>query len=215
MQNVSPAQSLQDDELAPVDPRTGKRDEHLVSRLSYRLAHSEIGVGVLSVGESTVVPIPLEAVIMPLMIAWPRRAWFIATAALVGALVGASAFYFLGHLLFDPVVLPLLQQFGLEQDYRAALDNLSEESLFWSVFLISVGPAPLQLATLGAGASSMSYLTFIAAIATSRAIRYLGLALLCNLLGERIKRYRVPKWVTVSASVAFLLAFWVIFSFMI
>ncbi|UOM33055.1 YqaA family protein [Acuticoccus sp. I52.16.1] len=198
-----------------VDRRAAQPDDNAFSRVSQRLAHSEVGVTALSLGESTVVPIPLEAVILPLMLAWPRRSWAIATAALVGALIGASLFYAVGNLLFEPVVQPLLQRFGLEATYQSTLDDLSQGGYFWTVFLISVGPAPLQLATLGAGASELGFLTFFAAITASRAIRYFGLALLCRLLGERIKRYRVPKWVTLLASLAFLVAFWLVFSFLV
>ncbi len=209
MQNVAPTEGT------PVDIKANAAEDNPVSRGSERLANSRVGVGVLSMGESTVVPIPLEAIIMPLMIAWPRRAWSIAAAALVGCLIGSSIFYVLGNLLFEPVVQPLLDRFGLQQSYESTLNELSQGGYFWAVFMISLGPAPLQLATLGAGASELGFPTFFAAILVSRSIRYLGLALLCNLLGERIRRYRFPRWATFTFAFAFLVAFWLVFSFLI
>lgn len=189
--------------------------EHPLGRLSRRLAGSNVGIALLSAGESTVVPIPLEAVIVPLMVGYPRRAWAIATAALVGCLIGASLFYLVGQLLFEPVVAPLLDALSLRQTYDETLNGLSSTGYFWAVFLISVGPAPLQLATLGAGATDAAFAPFLAAVALSRSIRYLGLALICNLLGERIRRFNIPRWVTVSVGVVGLLALWIAMSLLL
>ena len=199
MQNVSSS------DPAVLAPDAERQEESAFSRASKRLANSEVGVGALSLGESTVVPVPLEAILIPLMLAFPRRAWWIAGSALVGSILGASLFYLLGNLLFEPVVQPLLQRFGLEQDYQQVVEQMSNGSeFFWAVFLISLGPAPLQLATLGAGASELSFTVFLVAIVLSRGIRYFGTALLCALLGERIRRYHLPKWVLLLASLVFL-----------
>ncbi|WP_420392050.1 YqaA family protein [Acuticoccus sp.] len=194
---------------------TAQASHHPLHRATQRLAHSNVGVGLLSMGESTVVPIPLEAVIVPLMVAYPRRAWAIAVAALVGCLIGATLFYYVGHLLFEPVVAPLLDALSLRQSYEEALAEISGSGYFWAVFLVSVGPVPLQLATLGAGATDAGYAVFISAIAVSRAIRYLGLALLCNLLGQRVQRLNVPRWVTITGGIAFLLAVWAGLTFLL
>lgn len=183
-------------------------EETLVGRWSRRLANSKLGVAVLSMGESTVVPVPLETVIVPLMIGYPARAWAIGFAALVGCLVGATIFYFAGAALFEPVVAPALMALGLAEEFRDAVSELGEAGSFLAVFLISVGPLPLQLATLGAGATDMSYPLFMAAIAASRAIRYLGLAVVCNLVGERILRWRIPRWITFSAGFLGILVAW-------
>lgn len=183
-----------------------------VNRASDRLSRSSLGIGLFSVGESTVIPVPMEAVLMPLMLAYPSRAWRLGFAALIGSIIGASLFYFVGQLLYDPVVEPLLRQLSLEAAYEKAVSDVSAEGLFWTVFLISLGPAPLQLATLGAGATGAGFGTFILAIVTSRAIRYLGLALLCHLVGERILRYRIPRWLTILGCLLFLVAFWAVFA---
>lgn len=207
MQNASSS------DPAVLAPGGEGKDESGFSRASRRLANSELGVGALSFGESTVVPIPLESILIPLMIAFPKRAWILATSALIGSILGASFFYLLGNLLFEPVVQPLLQRFALEQDYQNVVQQLSNGSeYFWAVFLISLGPAPLQLATLGAGASELSFLVFLVAIVLSRGIRYFGTAILCALLGERIRRYQLPKWVLLVGSLAFLAVCWLVFA---
>lgn len=161
------------------------------------LAGSRLGIGLLSALESTIVPIPFEAILVPLMVSHPGRSWAIALAAWLGSVVGATLFYFLGLWLYDPVVAPALAALGLEASFEAVRARLEEgSSLFLAVLLISISPAPMQLATLGAGAVGGSLPVFIAAIAVSRGLRYFGLALLARRLGERLERMRVRRlWV--------------------
>ncbi len=144
------------------------------------------GLALASFLESTVVPIPIETLIAPLMIAHHRRALMVAFAVWLGSLGGALAFYLLGNLLFAPLVAPGLELLGLAEAFEAATQRLDESRLFWSVFLVSLSPAPLQLATLGAGSLGADPALFLAAIGLSRGLRYFGLAALALLLGRRL-----------------------------
>lgn len=188
------------------DPEAGgaaRREPHWAERM----AHSRLGMGVLSFGESTVVPIPLETLMVPLMIAYPRRAWVLAAAALVGALLGATVMYFAGAFAFDALKSGLS---GIV-DFQPADDFIAEmqgRTAFWSIFLVAVGPLPLQMATLGAGAADVSFVVYMSAIALSRGIRYFGLALICRFVGERVKALKVRRRTMVVVTALFLLALW-------
>ncbi|MFD0859611.1 YqaA family protein [Roseovarius aquimarinus] len=175
---------------------------------THRLAQNRVGLGLLSFGESTVVPIPLEAIAVPLMVGHPRRALRIALVIWLGCLAGASLFYFVGLWLADPVVKPALEYLGLSDTYRTMTDRLSEDGLFWSVFLVSLLPAPMQLATLGAGALGGNFLTFLAAIVLSRGLRYFGMAILAQFVGERIAHLNIPKRYLVPGLFAVLVLGW-------
>ncbi|NND41015.1 MAG: DedA family protein [Silicimonas sp.] len=176
-----------------------------------RLANHRAGLAALSFGESTVVPIPLEALVVPLMVGHPKRALVIAVWIWLGCLVGASLFYFVGLWLADPVVLPAIEWLGLNDDFEEMQDRLSGDSLFWVVFTVSLLPAPMQLATLGTGAVDGNFLVFISAIALSRGIRYFGLAILAQLIGERIANMNLPKRILIPALIAAFLVGWGIF----
>lgn len=173
-----------------------------------RLARHRSGLAALSFAESTVLPIPLETVAVPLMVGAPKRALTIALAIWLGCLVGASLFYFVGLFLFDPVVEPVLGRLELADDFAQMTKKLNEESLFWAVFLVSFSPAPMQLAALGAGAAQGNFLVYIAAIAASRGLRYFGLAIVAQFVGTRIVHLRLPKRILVPGLMATLLAVW-------
>jgi membrane protein YqaA with SNARE-associated domain len=158
-----------------------------------RLARHRTGLAALSFAESTVVPIPLETVVAPLMVGHHRHSTTIAVAIWLGCLAGAALFYFVGLWLFDPVVQPMLEWLNLSQDFEDLSDDLDRGGVFWTVFLVSFSPAPMQLATLGSGAAGANFLVFLGAIAASRGLRYFGLALLARLFGPKIAELNIPK----------------------
>jgi membrane protein YqaA with SNARE-associated domain len=158
-----------------------------------RLARHRSGLAALSFAESTVVPIPLETVVAPLMVGHHRHAATIALSIWLGCLAGAALFYGVGLWLFDPLVRPVLDRLDLTGDFETLTTELDGGGLFWTVFLVSFSPAPMQLATLGAGAVEGGFAPFLAAIAASRGIRYFGLALLARILGPRVAELEIPK----------------------
>lgn len=175
-----------------------------------RLARHRSGMAALSFAESTVVPIPLETIVAPLMIGHPKRAIAIAVAIWLGSLAGASLFYFVGLWLKDPVVIPVIEWLGLTQSYDQLSRGLDSGGLFWTVFVVSFSPAPMQLATLGTGAVGGNFAVFFAAIAASRGIRYFGLAILAQILGDRISQLDIPKRKLVPAAAVLILAVWIV-----
>jgi membrane protein YqaA with SNARE-associated domain len=176
-----------------------------------RLARHRTGLAALSFAESTVVPIPLETVVAPLMVGHHRRAWTIALAIWLGCLGGATLFYFAGLWLADPVVRPALAWLGLGDEFQSLSGRLEGESLFWTVFLVSFSPAPMQLATLGAGTVGGNVAIFLAAIAASRGLRYFGLAVLARLFGPRIAAFDIPRTRVVLIVFVLLFTGWLAF----
>ena len=65
--------------------------------------HMLSGITTASFLESTIVPIPLEAVLVPLMQARREKLWLIALMATLGCIIGALFGYALGYFLFDAV----------------------------------------------------------------------------------------------------------------
>lgn len=159
-----------------------------------RLAESRVGLAVLSAAESTVLPIPLEAVLIPLMVGRPSHALRIGLWALLGCLVGSFLLYGAG-LLAQPLVDPVLQWLGLTEAFEEMQTRLTGGNLFVTVVIIAVSPAPVQLASLGAGVVGANPLVFLAGVGVSRALRYLGLGLLAKWLGPRLQEIDLPWWV--------------------
>ena len=170
--------------------------------------HVVWGTAVASFAESTVVPVPLEAVLIPAMQANRSRLWVIAGAALGGCVVGALVGYGVGYWLFGAIGAQLVALIGDPEMYRTASEQVRRNG-FWFVFSVGVTPIPFQIAMLAAGAAHYSLAGYLAATLASRGIRYFGIALLVWKFGDRtqalVNRHRRTSAVAISVVVV---AFW-------
>lgn len=166
--------------------------------------HLVAGTFVASFAESTVVPIPLEAVLIPAMQANRDRVWALASAALAGCIVGALVGYGIGYWLFGAIGEQLVSLFGDPQQYQSALEQIRGQG-FWFVLTVGVAPIPFQIAMLAAGAAKYSLLGYLAATFISRGIRYYGLAVLVCKFGNRAQalfdRHRRSSVIAITAVV--------------
>lgn len=156
-----------------------------------RLIHSRwglVGIGVISALESMLLPVALEILVIPIMAAYRRRALAMAAAMVLGSLAGAVICYYCGLLLFDQLAEPLLRRAGWMADFERFSREL-ESAGFWPIFLVSLSPVPMQVATIGAGAAEVPMHVFVAAILLSRGIRYFAVAGLAILVGHHFQDY--------------------------
>jgi len=152
-----------------------------------RLETSEHALALLffaSFLETTVLPIPIEVVLIPYMLTHRDRLWLIATVTLAGCLAGALVGYGVGFFLFESLGTWLIDTFGWQQSYQD-FQGMFERYGFWAIIAIGVTPIPFQVAMLVAGTAGYSILLFLLAAAIARGVRYYGLALLVHLFGER------------------------------
>ncbi|MEX1222191.1 MAG: VTT domain-containing protein [Idiomarina sp.] len=147
--------------------------------------HALVLIFVLSFMESLVIPIPLELVLIPFMLIERDRIWKIATATLLGCLLGATLGYSLGWFMFDTAGQWALNSFGYQQAYQEFSQQFEQDG-FWAIIAVGVTPIPFQVAMLTAGASQYSFALFMLATLLARGIRYFGLALLILWLGDPV-----------------------------
>jgi membrane protein YqaA with SNARE-associated domain len=166
-----------------------------------------VAVGGLSFLEATVLPIPLEAVLIPLMQIDRNRMWRYAAAALIGFMPAALLGYAVGAGLLAWLIDPVMggtADGGAMDGFAGAKDAIRQYG-FWAILGAGILPIPFQAATVGAGALGFPLLPFLAATVLSRALRYFGLALLVRLFGNRTERL-LRRWRWRVVAVAFVLA---------
>lgn len=160
-----------------------RRVKHWLDRLA-RSRHDLTLIATISFMEAIIVPIPLELVLIPYMLKERQRVWAIAAAALAGCLVAALVGYFVGLALFESVGRWLLEVLQYTEQYQTFQDRF-EQNGFWSIILVGVVPIPFQVAMLVAGSAAYPLPLFMIAAAIARGIRYFGLALLVELVGDQ------------------------------
>lgn len=170
--------------------------------------HTLWGIGFISFLESTVLPIPLEAILIPLMQARRDKLWAIAAMATVGCLVGALFFYGVGFFLFEQFNTVIIENLSDPKQFENIKNRMSENG-FWFIFSTGITPIPLQVATLAAGVTTYNVLLFLLATALGRVIRYFGLAVLVYFFGndaqDIIKQY---KWQVGIAAIVLVAGIW-------
>ena len=149
--------------------------------------HMLSSITIASFLESTIVPIPLEAVLVPLMQARREKLWSIALMATLGCIVGALFGYALGYYLFDVVGDWVINTFSSPEQFENVRQQMQDQG-FWFVMTLGIIPIPFQIAMLAAGATKYSLLLFLIASAIARSIRYFGLAIVVYYAGNQAER---------------------------
>lgn len=161
-----------------------------IKHTTNRMVNSEKmlrGVTIASFLESTIVPIPLEAILVPLMQKRRDQLWWIATMATLGCILGAVFGYALGYYLFSLVGDWVISAFSSPEQFEQVKGQMNRQG-FWFVLTLGIAPIPFQIAMLAAGATEYSLLLFLLATAIARSIRYFGLAIVVYYAGNRAER---------------------------
>jgi membrane protein YqaA with SNARE-associated domain len=175
-----------------------------------QLIHSKnmlTGIGVASFLESTVLPIPLETMLIPLMQKRREKLWLIAAITTVGCMLGALVGYSVGYFLFDMTRHLIMQYVTTEEQFQIFQTTMQQQG-FWFIFSTGVTPIPLQLAMLAAGVSQYSLFLYMLAVTSSRIVRYFGLAVLVYYFGDKTEKLiRQYKWQAVVVAIVAIMLF--------
>ena len=172
--------------------------------------HMLTGITVASFLESTIVPVPLEAVLVPLMQARREKLWLIAMMATLGCVIGGLFGYAIGYYLFDVIGDTVINAFSSQEQFETVKQRMDAQG-FWLVLTLGIVPIPFQIAMLAAGATKYSLVLFLIATTIARSIRYFGIALVVYYAGNQaenvIRKHKTKTLVLVSFLV---LAAWLI-----
>ncbi|MEX2641951.1 MAG: VTT domain-containing protein [Acetobacterales bacterium] len=200
------AGEFSDRELAEAAPPNSRARKWLVRLRQAR--NKDLLLFVASFAETTVVPIPIEVVLIPYMLAERRRIWWIATVALAGCLAGSILGYAIGYFLFGTIGAPLIEWAGWQEPYRQFL-SMFERQGFWAILALGIVPIPFQVAMLAAGAAHYSILMFVTAAVVARGIRYYGLGWLVRAFGPgALRMWRDHKITATAVAVIVLAVLW-------
>lgn len=155
--------------------------------------------------ESSVFPIPPDVLMIPMILAAPRRAWLIATVALVSSVLGGLLGYAIGYFAFEQIGQPILASLGKAhamEEFNTRFNDFG----FWTVLGAGITPFPYKVITIMSGWSAMPLGTFIATSILARGIRFFLVAGLLAYFGEPIRDF-IEKRFGLVATVFLVLLF--------
>ncbi len=138
--------------------------------------------------ESSVFPIPPDILMIPMIIAAPRRAFVIAGVATVFSVLGGLFGYWIGAALFDTVGQPVLAFYGKDSYFDEFKANYNAWGA-WAVLIAGVTPFPYKVVTILSGATGLNLTVFMAASVLARGFRFFLVAALLWKFGTPIRNF--------------------------
>jgi membrane protein YqaA with SNARE-associated domain len=160
-------------------------------------------LGFISLLESSVFPLAPDILIVPMVLARPRRQWTIAGVATLGSVLGGFIGYGIGYFLFEALGQPLISFYGAQglfEDFRRLYNA-------WGIWIVAAGgftPLPYKVVTIASGVTGLDPFQFALASIVSRGSRFFLEAGLIARFGAPVKGF-VERNLPALASVFFLL----------
>lgn len=145
-------------------------------------------LAIISFVEASLFPIPPDVLMIPMILAAPRRAFLIAAVTTISSALGGALGYGMGVFLYDEIGRPILEFYG-KTDAFATFRELYNQ--YGSIVLLFSGitPFPFKVTTILSGATGLNFVTFVGFTLIGRAIRFFIVAALLWKFGEPIRHF--------------------------
>lgn len=138
--------------------------------------------------ESSFFPIPPDVMLIPMILAAPKKAWSIAGVATVGSVIGAYLGYAIGFYFFQLIAEPLLNFYGYLEKFNSFKDLYNQYGA-WIVFGAGITPFPYKIITIASGVVHMNLIVFTLASIIARGMRFFLVAWLLKKYGETMREF--------------------------
>lgn len=150
--------------------------------------HAQPALAAVSFAESSFFPIPPDVMLIPMVLARPERAWWIATVCTISSVLGGILGYAIGYFLFDTLGQAVLDFYGYRSAFKDFAANYNEWGA-WIVFLAGVTPFPYKVITIASGVTALNPWIFMVASLIARSLRFFGVAALLWKYGPPIREF--------------------------
>ena len=116
--------------------------------------HAAKALGFISFIESSVFPIPPDALLVPMVLSERAKAWWYAFICTVTSVLGALLGYAIGALLFETVAQPILNIYGYGEKFESFAGKYNEWGA-WAVLIAGLTPFPFKVITIASGATKL------------------------------------------------------------
>lgn len=150
--------------------------------------HAKWLLAMVTFTESFIFPIPQDIMMIPMMLAERRKAFLIATIALIASVAGGCFGYLIGFYFFEPLAQPIIAFYGYEEQYQSII-TLYQDYGWIIVFFGALTPFPYKIVTISSGFAHLSLPIFIIMTIIARAIRFYLLAALFWYFGDALQQF--------------------------
>ena len=138
--------------------------------------------------ESSVFPIPPDAMLVPMVLAARRRAWALAALCTAASVAGGAAGYVVGAVLLEAVGRPVIELYGLAEAFSRFVARYHAHGA-WIVFVAGVTPLPYKVIAIASGAAGLDLAVFLGASLLARGLRFFLVAALLYHAGPPVREF--------------------------
>lgn len=159
-------------------------------------------LGGVSFAESAFLPVPVDAVSVPIMLSAKRRIPMVILIGTLTSVLGGLLGYLLGWGFYETLAQPLLRLLGVDGEVQGFTERMQQNQTAgaWLIFLGAVTPIPFKVVCIGAGLIKFNLPLFMAAAMTGRLLRFLAFGVLFWYFGEPMKKVirQNSGWVSIG-----------------
>lgn len=167
--------------------------------------HALLALFAISFIESSFFPIPPDILIVPLVLATPKKWMKIALTCTVASVLGAFLGYAIGYFAYEGIAKPILTTYGYLTQFEKFQGWYNTHGT-WIVAAAGFTPFPYKVITIASGAVSLNLFVFTIASIVSRGARFFFLSWLLYKFGPKIKPF-LEKHLGLLTALFFLLIF--------
>ncbi|PRX08795.1 UNVERIFIED_ORG: membrane protein YqaA with SNARE-associated domain [Martelella mediterranea] len=167
--------------------------------------HAERALFAVSFAESSFFPIPPDVLMIPMVIAKPRKWVRIAFICTLASIIGAIGGYLIGLFLFETVGQPILAFYGKEHSFEQIAEWYNTWG-GWGVLFAAITPFPYKVLTIFSGATGLNFGIFLLVSVIGRSFRFFLIAFLLNRYGVPIRDF-IEKYLGILFTVFVVLLF--------
>jgi membrane protein YqaA with SNARE-associated domain len=145
-------------------------------------------LAIVSFAESSVFPIPPDLMLVPMILAAPGRAFFLAFVCTVSSVLGGIAGYGIGFFAFEGIGRPVLEALGKGDALDGFAQRYNDYGL-WVVLVAGITPFPYKVVTILSGVTALSLPVFIVSSIAARGLRFFIVAGLLWRFGPPIRLF--------------------------
>ena len=155
----------------------------------------------IAFAESSFFPIPPDALLIPMALARPDRAWRLAAICTAASVTGGALGYAIGYFVFDQLARPLIELYGYG-DRFVAFQQLYAQYGLWVILIKGLTPIPYKIVTIASGAAKFSFPVFMAASLVTRGARFFIVAGLLRAFGNPVRDFIERRLTLVTSMLA-------------
>jgi membrane protein YqaA with SNARE-associated domain len=158
-------------------------------------------LGAVSFAESSFFPIPPDAMLIPMGLARPDRAFAYAALCTWTSVVGGVVGYLIGAVLYDSVGQWVIQLYGYGDKVEAFREAYADWGA-WVILIKGLTPIPYKLVTITSGFAGYNIFLFVLLSIITRGMRFYLVAFLLYRYGPQarvILEERLEFWAMLFA----------------